>query len=141
MGRKIKIRQKKTSKGERMMQPTYYPRPYPCYPSFQAQPVPQTFVPAAQPNLPGSRAFSAGLFGMMVVSTGTLGANLHHVADGSMTLGQAVGHSVTNGITGGVAAATATAAASSLTNGGAAGLAVTIAAGTGVSYLINKLNR
>ncbi len=86
-----------------------------------------------------NKAMSAGIFGMIVVSTGTLGANLNHVGAGNMSMGQAVGDSLAKGAVGGVAAASATAASESLTDGGAAGLAVTLAAATGVSYLINKV--
>ncbi len=88
-----------------------------------------------------SKAASAGMFGFIVVTTGTMGANLHKVSSGDMTMGQAVGSSLVNGVTGGVAAASATAATASLTDGGVAGLAVTLATATGVSYLINHLTK
>ncbi len=104
--------------------------------SVQAVPVqyPTKITTSAIAN----QAAAAGMFGMIVVTTGTLGANLNRVGKGEMTMGQAMTDSLAKGAIGGVAAATATAASSTLTNGGVAGLAVTIAAATGVSYLINK---
>ncbi len=86
-----------------------------------------------------SKTASAGIFGFIVVSTGTMGANLNKVTAGEMTMTQAAGDSLTKGAIGGAAAACATAAATSLTNGGAASLAVTLAAATGVSYMINRI--
>jgi len=109
-----------------------------------AQPQPVAMAPvkySVQPSTVASKAASAGMFGFIVVTTGTMGANLHKVSSGGMSMGQAVGNSVVNGVTGGVAAASATAATASLTNGGVAGLAVTLAAATGVSYLINHLTK
>ena len=81
---------------------------------------------------------AAGLFGLVVVGTGTLGANLHKVSDGDMTMGEAVSESLSKGAVGGLATAAATAASTSLTSGGLLGLAVTVAAATGVSYLLSK---
>ncbi|PHR27238.1 MAG: hypothetical protein COA36_09630 [Desulfotalea sp.] len=85
-----------------------------------------------------SQAYAAGVLGLIVVSTGTLGANLHRVQDGDMSMTDAVANSLAKGAAGGVAAAGATAVAASFTAGGALGLAVTLAVGTGVSYLLNK---
>ncbi len=104
--------------------PTQYPTQYPIKSTTSAI---------------ANQAAAAGMFGMIVVTTGTLGANLNRVGNGEMTMGQAVTDSLAKGAIGGVAAASATAASSALTNGGVAGLAVTIAAATGVSYLINKI--
>lgn len=86
-----------------------------------------------------SKTASAGIFGFIVVSTGTMGGNLNKVSAGQMTFGQAAGDSLAKGAIGGTAAACATAAATGLTSGGLAGLAVTLAAATGVSYLINRI--
>ncbi|MFV0439638.1 MAG: hypothetical protein ACK5PS_19865 [Desulfopila sp.] len=83
-------------------------------------------------------AMNVGIMGFIVVSTGTMGANLHRVGEGEMTMGQALNSSVVRGTVGGVAAAAATVAATTLTNGGLAGLAVTLAAATGVSYLLSR---
>jgi len=60
------------------------------------------------------------------------------VQDGDMSMSQAVNNSLVKGAAGGIAAASATAASSTLTNGGIAGLAVTLAAATGVSYLLSS---
>ncbi|MGD9824357.1 hypothetical protein [Desulfobacter sp.] len=86
-----------------------------------------------------SKTASAGIFGFIVVSTGTMGGNLNKVSAGQMSFAQAAGDSLAKGAIGGTAAACATAAATSLTSGGVAGLAVTLAAATGVSYLINRI--
>ena len=67
-----------------------------------------------------------------------MGGNLHKVNDGDMTMSKAFNNSLARGAAGGIAAATATAAATTLTSGGIAGLAVTLAAATGVSYLLTK---
>ena len=101
-------------------------------------PPPPPLNPSKAQTTVASRAMSAGILGAIVVSTGTLGAHLNRVTQGDMSLGQAVGDSVAKGVAGGVAAASATAAADTLTGGGAAGLAVTVVAATGVSYLINR---
>lgn len=85
-----------------------------------------------------AQLLSAGLFGMIVAGTGTMGANLHKVRQGDMSLGEALSESLAHGAAAGVATAAATAAASSLTRGGLLGLGVTLATATGVSYLINK---
>jgi hypothetical protein len=55
-----------------------------------------------------------------------------------MSTGEAVRNSFAKGAVGGVAAATATAISSTVTAGGLTGLAVTVAAATGVSYLLSK---
>lgn len=86
-----------------------------------------------------SRTASAGVLGFVVVSTGTMGANLNKVTKGEMSLTQAAGDSLAKGAIGGTAAACASAASSSLTTGGVAGLAMTLAAATGASYLINRV--
>ena len=86
-----------------------------------------------------SKTASAGIFGFIVVSTGTMGSNLNKVSAGEMTMVQAAGDSLAKGAIGGTAAACATAAATNLTSGGVAGLAVTLAAATGVSYMINRI--
>ena len=91
-----------------------------------------------QVNVSTSEITAAGIFGLIVAGTGTMGANLHKVNDGKMTMGEAVGNSLVKGAAGGVAAASATAATSTFTNGGIAGLAVTLAAATGVSYLLSS---
>jgi len=108
------------------------------------QPTQQT-VPTGYPTSPlpvasnvTSQALSVGVLGLIVVGTGTLGANLHRVQDGDMSMSEAVTNSLAKGAAGGVAAAGATAASTSFTTGGALGLAVTVAVGTGISYLLNK---
>lgn len=111
------------------------------YSTVQVHPVqayPVT-VKSETPSPTVSKTVSAGLFGFIVVSTGTMGANLVKVSDGEMTMTQAAGDSLTKGAMGGTAAACATAASSTLTNGGVAGLAVTLAAATGVSYMLNRV--
>ncbi len=85
-----------------------------------------------------SQLLSAGLFGMIVAGTGTMGANLHKVRQGDMSMGEALSESLVRGAAAGVATAAASAAASSLTRGGLFGLGVTLATATGISYLINK---
>ncbi|MBM9612832.1 hypothetical protein JWJ90_00870 [Desulfobulbus rhabdoformis] len=100
-----------------------------------------TVMPVHQlPTAPvqSSQMLAAGLFGMVVVGTGTLGANLHKVNEGEMSMGDALGQSVSKGAVGGLATAAATAASSSLTSGGLFGLAVTVATATGVNYLLTK---
>ncbi len=114
-----------------------------------AMPVQANYVPAApartypvqsaSSSTTVSRAVSAGFFGFVVVSTGVMGANLNKVANGKMSVGQALGDSVVKGASGAVAAASASTATNTLTSGGVAGLAVTLATATGVSYLINRL--
>ncbi len=98
---------------------------------------PQKSVPSLHSTV-SQQAFAAGVFGLIVVGTGALGTNIHRVQDGEMSVKQAVSKSVVAGVKGGVTAAGATAAASWLTKGGALGIAVTVAVGTGISYLINK---
>lgn len=119
------------------------------YATAQQQPPPQAPAPYYyQQSLPfyqvntsavaTSRALSAGIFGLIVVGTGAMGANLHRVNDGSMTTGEAIKNSFAKGAAGGVAAASATAISATMTAGGLAGLVVTLAAATGVSYLLSK---
>lgn len=112
----------------------------PTYQNLAAQQVPPTtsLLPMATTPLQTSQVLAAGLFGLVVVGTGTLGANLHKVSDGDMTMGEAVSESLSKGAVGGMATAAATAASTSLTSGGLLGLAVTVAAATGVSYLLSK---
>lgn len=98
----------------------------------------QTY-PAKSTTPTVSRTASAGILGFVVVATGTMGANLSKVTDGQMTLVQATGDCLAKGAIGGTAAACASAASSTLTDGGVAGLAVTVAAATGVSYMINRM--
>lgn len=88
-----------------------------------------------------SKPLVAGLFGLIVASTGTMGANLHKVKRDEMTLPEAAGDAVANGLIGGAATASATAVAGSLTNGGAAGLALTLAAATGASFLLHQFRQ
>ncbi len=100
---------------------------------FMQQPV----YPVQQ-DLLGPEVVAAGIMGVIVAGTGSLGSNLHRVEDGDMTMTEAATNSLVKGAAGGVAAAAATAAAKSLTNGGITGLAVTLATATGVSYLLSK---
>ncbi len=116
-----------TTTGQMMAPPAQAPAP--LYPQYLAQ------EPLATPL---TDAINAGAMGMVIVGTGTLGANLHKVNDNEMSVKEAVVDSVGKGAMGAVAAAGATYTASSLTAGGLFGLAVTIAAGTGISYLLNK---
>ncbi|PIE58676.1 MAG: hypothetical protein CSA33_01880 [Desulfobulbus propionicus] len=106
------------------------------------QPQPSQQVPAQNlpqnPTEPLSPVLSAGIFGFIVAGTGAMGAHLHRVQEGEMSITQAVADSVLKGVAGGTAAAGATAAANSLTTGGTAGLVVTLAAATGMSYLFSK---
>nr|WP_320012571.1 hypothetical protein [uncultured Desulfobulbus sp.] len=103
---------------------------------IQQSMVPVSTLPAAPVQT--SQILVAGLFGMVVVGTGTMGANLHKVSEGEMSMGEALGQSVSRGTVGGIATAAATAASSSLTSGGLIGLAVTLATATGVNYLLTK---
>jgi len=105
--------------------------PAPNYPQYS------TTVPA-QTTAVASQAVAAGVLGLIVVATGTLGANLHKVQDGDLTVGEAVNNSLVKGAAGGIATASATAASTALTSGGLAGLAITLATATGVSYLLAK---
>lgn len=109
------------------------------YSTVQVVPVQTYPAKSAESAVTVSKTASAGIFGFIVVSTGTMGSNLNKVSAGEMTLGQAAGDSLAKGAIGGTATACATAAASSLTSGGVAGLAVTLAAATGVSYMINRI--
>jgi len=117
--------------------------PVPVYQTYPAAPVKTetTLQPAASvvSSIAASRTASAGVLGFIVVSTGTMGANLNKVSKGEMSLTQAAGDSLAKGAIGGTAAACASAASTSLTSGGVAGLAITLAAATGVSYLINRV--
>jgi hypothetical protein len=110
--------------------PPQAPAPY----YYQQVPYYQNQVPAAA----ASNALAAGIFGLIVVGSGAMGANLHRVNAGTMSTGEAVRNSFAKGAVGGVAAATATAISSTVTAGGLTGLAVTVAAATGVSYLLSK---
>lgn len=105
--------------------------PAPLYPQYLTQQLPQTVNPA-------SEALTAGVMGLIIVGTGAMGKNLHRVNDGEMKLSSALSDSVAKGAVGATAAAGATYAASTLTTGGLFGLAVTLAAGTGISYLLTK---
>lgn len=93
---------------------------------------PVTLLPSS------SHIVSAGIFGMIVAGTGTLGANLHKVQAGEMGMGEALSQSLLHGAAAGAATAAASAAASSFTKGGLLGLGAMLATATGVSYLINK---
>ncbi len=99
--------------------------------------VQQPVYPVKQ-DLLGAEVVAAGVMGLIVAGTGSLGANLHRVEEGDMSMTDAATNSLIKGAAGGVAAAAATAAAKSLTTGGVAGLAVTLATATGVSYLLSK---
>ena len=109
------------------------------YSTVQVHPVQTYPVKYATSAVTVSKTASAGIFGFIVVSTGTMGGNLNKVSAGEMTMTQAAGDSLAKGAIGGTAAACATAAATSLTSGGVAGLALTVAAATGVSYMINRI--
>lgn len=119
--------------------PMYNQQPFAQNPQYVQQ-TPVAYSANATPvtNTVVSQAISAGTFGLIVVGAGTMGANLHRVQDGEMSMGDAVANSLAKGAAGGVAAAGATAAATSFTSGGALGLAVTLAVGTGISYLLSK---
>ncbi|WP_020586295.1 hypothetical protein [Desulfobacter curvatus] len=119
--------------------PAYQTTPLHQYSAVQVHPVQTYPAKSAASAVTASKTASAGIFGFIVVSTGTMGANLNKVSAGEMTFGQAAGDSLAKGAMGGTAAACATAAATSLTNGGVAGLAVTLVAATGVSYMINRI--
>lgn len=85
-----------------------------------------------------SEALAAGMFALIVVATGTMGANLHKVQGGDITINEAMNNSLIKGAAGGIAAASATAASKTFTSGGIAGLAVTLVAATGVSYMLSN---
>lgn len=112
-------------------------RYYPTAPGMASWQAGSMVRPADLP-LGTSQLLSAGLFGMIVAGTGTMGANLHRVQQGEMSLGEALSESLVRGAAAGVATAAASAAANFLTRGGLLGLGVTLATATGVSYLINK---
>ncbi|PIE57038.1 MAG: hypothetical protein CSA34_01690 [Desulfobulbus propionicus] len=119
----------------------YVPLASPLYGLPPQAPMPGHVQPqtlAAPPASTASPALAAGVFGLIVAGTGTMGANLHKVEAGEMSVGAAVADSLVRGAAGGMAAAAATAAANGLTSGGIAGLAVTLATATGVSYLLEK---
>lgn len=86
----------------------------------------------------GAEALAAGMMGLVIVGTGTMGANLHRVQEGDITIGEALNDSMAKGATAGVTAASATVVSKTLTSGGLVGLGVTLAVATGVSYLLNK---
>lgn len=119
--------------------PAYQTTPLHQYSTVQLHPVQIYPAKSAASAATLSKTASAGIFGFIVVSTGTMGFNLNKVSAGEMTMAQATGDSVVKGAIGGTAAACATAAATGLTNGGVAGLAVTLAAATGISYMINRI--
>ena len=107
--------------------------PAPNYPQYAAvAPV------KASTTMVTSQILAAGMFGLIVVTTSVMGANLHKVQDGGITMGDALSTSLVKGAAGGIAAASATAASTSLTNGGIAGLAVILTTATGISYLLSK---
>ncbi|HHB77173.1 MAG TPA: hypothetical protein ENK84_11650 [Desulfobulbus sp.] len=106
--------------------------PAPSYPQYAAQ------TPAKATTAATSQALAVGMLGLIIVGTGTMGANLHKVQDGDMAMGEAVNNSLIKGAAGGLAAASATAASSTLTSGGITGLVVTLATATGVSYLLSN---
>lgn len=112
----------------------------PTYQGMAAQQVLPTtsLLPMPATTMQTSQVLAAGLFGLVVVGSGTMGANLHKVSDGDMTMGEAVSQSLSKGAVGGLATAAATAASTALTGGGLLGLAVTVATATGVSYLLSK---
>lgn len=112
-------------------------------PSYQGIDSGQVLQPAPGVHMPvtpvhPSQVLAAGLFGLVVVGTGAMGANLHKVKAGDMSMGDAASHSLARGAVGGIATAAATAASVTLTRGGLLGLAVTLATATGVSYLLSK---
>lgn len=124
------------------MEPTpTYPavnvNPPAAVPISQAYPVTQypKHLPAQSPA-PVSAA-SAGLLGLIVGATGAMGSNLHKVNQGEMTMGRATTNSLVTGAKAGLATFAATTASRALTDGGAVGLAVTLATATGVMYLLN----
>jgi len=104
--------------------------PAPNYPQYAAA------APAKATTAVTAQALAVGTLGLIIVGTGVMGANLHKVQDGGMGMGEALSDSLVKGAAGGIAAASATAAAATLTSGGIAGLAVTLATATGVSYLL-----
>ncbi len=122
--------------GVQMMAPPAQ-APAPLYPQYLAHQQPVMPISQEVPS-PVTDAINAAAMGMVIVSTGALGANLHRVNDGKMSMGEAVADSVGKGAVGAVTTAGATYAASALTTGGLLGLAVTLAAGTGISYLLSK---
>ncbi len=119
--------------------PSYQTTPLHPYSAVPVTPVQTYPVKSTVDSVTVSKTASAGIFGFIVVSTGTMGANLNKVTDGEMTMAQAAGDCLAKGAIGGTAAACATAAATTLTSGRVAGLAVTLAAATGVSYMINRI--
>ena len=128
--------------------PTYVTIAQPAMQSVPVQSAPPLMAPA--PNYPQhinpqttasaqtDQVLSAGILGLIVGATGAMGANLHKVGDGDMTLGGATADSMVKGAKAGIATAIATAASTSLTSGGATGLAVTLATATGTIYLLNS---
>ncbi len=128
--------------GAQMMAPPAQ-APAPLYPQHLAQQPQNMPLAMQQPQSvsPLNEAFTAGTMGMVIVGTGAMGANLHKVNSGEMELGEAFTDSLGKGAVGAVAAAGATYTAASLTTGGLLGLAVTVAAGTGISYLLSKQDK
>ncbi len=124
--------------GQMMTPPVQAPAP--LYPQHLVQQPPTAMPTVQQPQSasPLSEAFTAGAMGMVIVGTGAMGANLHKVNNGEMEIGEAITDSLGKGAAGAVAAAGATYSAAALTTGGILGLAVTVAAGTGISYLLSK---
>ncbi len=120
-----------------MSQNQYNPSPQSTY-SQQSVPSSGPLAPLPSSPVQTSQMLAAGLFGMVVVGTGAMGANLHKVSDGDMSMGEAVSQSLSKGAVGGIATAAATAASRTLTRGGVFGLAVTLATATGVNYLLTK---
>ena len=110
--------------------PQHAPTPY--YPQHVST------YPTNATAIATSQTLAAGMFGLIIVGTGAMGANLHKVNDGDMSMGEALSNSLVKGAAGGIAAASATAASTTLTSGGIAGLAVTLATATGVGYLLSK---
>lgn len=115
-----------------------HPIPQGAVPSTAPMPnYPQHIQPQAATNVQTSQVLSAGILGLIVGATGTMGVNLHKVGDGDMTLGGAMVDSMVKGAKAGIATATATAASTTLTSGGVTGVVVTLATATGVIYLLN----
>lgn len=106
--------------------------PAPNYPQYAA------VAPVKAATVVTSQTLAAGMFGLIMVTTSAMGANLHKVQDGGITMGEALSDSLVKGAAGGIAAASATAASASLTNGGIAGLTVILTTATGISYLLSK---
>ena len=100
---------------------------------------PTAHVPLPVKDESMSAIVQAGIFGLIVGTTGAMGANLHSVQRGDISVNEALSNSMVKGGIAAVATATATAASRSLTQGGAAGLAVSIVTATSTAYLLNKI--